>query len=317
MERLPTGPDDNISWDGRKTADYEKISNDGLWVWNGVEWQPRKTVEKKTSQYSPEEVSVVSPSIGNVSDDGFWRWNGTMWLPHEVEPRVAVQDEIIQPVKKEIISDDLAKFPGWSKETLNQYTAAGWTIDQLKEYYDNQVVNHHKPLVDNQMSVMMVNNTKKPKKLVWITFGALLPIIVVFLIFVGMVFANILNTMEEEDQSRVSGTWYNPEDTLTLYSNGTASDSTGVIVAWGISNGNLSTTFLIGEDNVDVFWKYEIISTSNDHRLIIMAPFTDIEDGEVVVDESGCIGYMDTIKGAEKEYFSNQFASFPSWCNPD
>ena len=317
MDNPVTGHDDNVSWDGRKTADFEKFSNDGLWVWNGVEWQPQKITEKKTSQYFSEEASVVSPGIGDVSDDGFWRWNGTMWMPCEVEPRMAVQDEIIQPVKKEITSDESARFPGWSKETLNQYISAGWTIEQLKEYYDGQVVNHFNPVVDNQMSVMMVNNTKKPKKLVWITFGALLPIIVVFLIFVGMVFANILNAMEEEDQSQVSGTWYNPEDTLTLYSNGTASDTTGVIVAWDISNGNLSTTFIIGQDSVDVFWKYEIISTSNDHRLIVMAPFTEIEDGEVVVDESGCIGYMDTIKGAESEYFSNQLASLPSWCDPD
>lgn len=312
-----TGHDDNVSWDGRKTADFEKISNDGLWAWNGVEWQPRKITEQKNLQYLPEQVGEVSPRLGDVSDDGFWRWNGTMWVPREAEPQRSQQDQIIQPVKMQIDSDDLAKFPGWSKENINQYLSNGWTIEQLKEYYDGQVVNHYKPVVDNQMSVMMVKNTKKPKKLVWITLGALLPIIVIFLIFVGMVFANILNVMEEEDQSQVSGTWYNPEDTLTLYSNGTASESTGVIVAWDISNGNLSTTFFIGDDEVDIFWKYEIISTSNNHRMLVMAPFTDIEDGEIVVNESSCIGYLDTIKGAERDYFNNQLASFPSWCDPD
>ena len=317
MDNSITGHDDNVSWDGRKTADFNKISNDGLWVWDGIEWQPRRITEKKTLQNLPEQVGEVPPSIGDVSDDGFWTWNGTTWVPHEAGPRPTQKDRIIQLEKMQIYPEDLAKFPGWTEETLTQYIAAGWTVEQLKDYYDNEVVNHNKPVVDNQMSVMMVNNAKKPKKFVWIIFGALIPLAVIFLIFVGMVFANILNVMEEEDQSQVSGTWYNPEDTLTLYSNGSASESTDIIVAWDISNGNLSTTFSLEDDEFDVFWKYEIISTSNNHRMLVMAPFTNIEDGEVVLDESGCIGYLDTIQGAERDYFNNQLASFPSWCNPN
>ena len=34
--------DDPHSWDGRKTADFAKVSNDGLWTWDGSEWTPRK-----------------------------------------------------------------------------------------------------------------------------------------------------------------------------------------------------------------------------------------------------------------------------------
>ena len=111
MDNPVTGHDDNVSWDGRKTADFEKFSNDGLWVWNGVEWQPQKITEKKTSQYFSEEASVVSPGIGDVSDDGFWRWNGTMWMPCEVEPRMAGQEEIIQPVKKKLLQTNLQDSP--------------------------------------------------------------------------------------------------------------------------------------------------------------------------------------------------------------
>ena len=47
MDNQITGHDDNVSWDGRKTADFEKISNDGLWAWDGVEWQPRKITKRK------------------------------------------------------------------------------------------------------------------------------------------------------------------------------------------------------------------------------------------------------------------------------
>ena len=44
------GPDDSTadgpqSWDGRKTADFARVSNDGLWTWDGSEWTPRKKAE--------------------------------------------------------------------------------------------------------------------------------------------------------------------------------------------------------------------------------------------------------------------------------
>ena len=46
------GPDDvssegHHSWDGRKTEDFEKVSNDGLWAWDGSSGRHAKKEEFK------------------------------------------------------------------------------------------------------------------------------------------------------------------------------------------------------------------------------------------------------------------------------
>ena len=38
------------------------------------------------------------------------------------------------------ISDaDLAKFPGWGEDVIQRYLDNGWTIEQLQEYYQEQL----------------------------------------------------------------------------------------------------------------------------------------------------------------------------------
>ena len=37
----------------------------------------------------------------------------------------------------------LARVPGWSESMVQEYLLQGWTMDQLTEYYDEQVRLHH------------------------------------------------------------------------------------------------------------------------------------------------------------------------------
>jgi len=37
----------------------------------------------------------------------------------------------------------LARVPGWSESMVQDYLLQGWTMDQLVEYYDEQVRLHH------------------------------------------------------------------------------------------------------------------------------------------------------------------------------
>jgi len=39
----------------------------------------------------------------------------------------------------EISAEDLAKCPGWPKETIQSYLDQGWSMDQLAQYYQEQV----------------------------------------------------------------------------------------------------------------------------------------------------------------------------------
>ncbi|MEC7253775.1 MAG: lamin tail domain-containing protein [Candidatus Thermoplasmatota archaeon] len=40
------------------------------------------------------------------------------------------------------LANDLERFPGWTEEMLQQYLDHGWTLDQLEEYYQQQVAEH-------------------------------------------------------------------------------------------------------------------------------------------------------------------------------
>lgn len=99
-------PDDLLSWDGRKTADFAKVSNDGKWTWDGSEWQPRKNAKKQVSNDNQEQdIDVQSQlvqaprfpkkndkpvdqahatHIGSISPDGRHQWDGDKWVPVEL-----------------------------------------------------------------------------------------------------------------------------------------------------------------------------------------------------------------------------------------
>jgi len=38
-----------------------------------------------------------------------------------------------------ITDEDLARFPGWGAEVIQKYMDNGWTIEQLAQYYQEQV----------------------------------------------------------------------------------------------------------------------------------------------------------------------------------
>ena len=37
------------------------------------------------------------------------------------------------------LASELERFPGWDEAMLKQYLDLGWTLDQLEEYYQQQV----------------------------------------------------------------------------------------------------------------------------------------------------------------------------------
>ena len=46
------------------------------------------------------------------------------------------------PLPSELSSEDLARCPGWPEATIQSYLDQGWSIDQLAEYYQEQVNEH-------------------------------------------------------------------------------------------------------------------------------------------------------------------------------
>ena len=55
-----------------------------------------------------------------------------------------VLDGSSQPTTSDIATQtiDVSKFPGWSEDIIQRYLDSGWTIEQLAEYYQEQVNNN-------------------------------------------------------------------------------------------------------------------------------------------------------------------------------
>ena len=313
------------SWDGRKTADFAKVSNDGLWTWDGSEWAPRK---KEVIQASYDQLSqhadaksdennlpmipihnqqtakeVVSIEAGSISPDGHHQWDGGKWIP--VELTKLSDDEVWMWNGKEWI-------PNPNRAVDKKEPAQS----QFQQMQNTQVAQYPRYAQNDQM--LLVQQTKKSKSGLWISLVIILPILFVAFttVMAGVLYVWASGLAEEQEQTDLAGTWYNTADTMTLYSNGSVDESTGLMIEWSSEEGNLTSTILIDGEEIELIWKYEIKIDSDDDRVLFMA-FFDSENGIQTneVAENSCIAYVDSVKGTEEDYFERKRAIIPDWCD--
>ena len=324
------GPDDSTadgpqSWDGRKTADFAKVSNDGLWTWDGSEWTPRKKGEIQASNDQPrqhnsaksDEINspmmpiqnqqtvreVVSIETGSISPDGHHQWDGSKWIP--VELTKLSDDGVWMWNGKEWI-------PNPDRVVHKKEPAQS----QFQPMQNTQVAQYSGYGQNAQM--LLVQQTKKSRSRLWISLVIVLPILFVAftIIMAGVLYVWASDLAEEQDQTDLEGTWYNQLDTMTLYANGSVDESTGLITEWSSKGENFTTTFLIDGEQIEIIWKYEIKKDSDDDRVLFMAYF-DSENGIQTneVAENSCVVYVDSVRGAEEDYMENKRAIIPEWCD--
>lgn len=317
--------DGSPSWDGRKTADFAKVSNDGLWTWDGSEWTPRKkeVIQASNDQLShnanakPDEnispmvpihnqqtaKEVVSIEAGSISPDGHHQWDGGKWIPVELT-KLSDDGVWMWNGKKWIPNPNRAvdkKEPAQSQFQQIQNTQ----VAQFSGYGQNA-------------QMLLVQQTNKSKSGLWIALVIVVPILFVAftVVMAGVVYLWASDLAEEQDQTDLAGTWYNNADTMTLYSNGSVDESSGLIIEWSSEEENLTTTFFIDGEEIDLIWKYEIKIDSDDDRILFMAYF-DSENGVQTneVAENSCTAYFDSVKGTEEDYIQRKQAIIPDWCD--
>lgn len=317
--------DGSPSWDGRKTADFAKVSNDGLWTWDGSEWTPRKkeVIQASNDQLShnanakPDEnispmvpihnqqtaKEVVSIEAGSISPDGHHQWDGGKWIPVELT-KLSDDGVWMWNGKKWIPNPNRAvdkKEPAQSQFQQIQNTQ----VAQFSGYGQNA-------------QMLLVQQTNKSKSGLWIALVIVVPILFVAftVVMAGVLYLWASDLAEEQDQTDLAGTWYNNADTMTLYSNGSVDESSGLIIEWSSEEENLTTTFFIDGEEIDLIWKYEIKIDSDDDRILFMAYF-DSENGVQTneVAENSCTAYFDSVKGTEEDYIQRKQAIIPDWCD--
>ena len=322
MDSKDSGIGDPLSWDGRKTADFVKVSNDGLWEWDGSEWLPRNTAKKQTTQNNQEQESVVQPDLvqipnspehceeavdlvpstktGTISPEGYHEWDGEKWLPVELGK----------------VSEDGSWIWNGKKWVGNQGVQTH-VVDNKQNLYSEVISHSANASFHDQEMIIIQQNKNTSRTFTRLSLVIIVPVVLVALtvVLAGILYVWADSLAEEQDQTKLTGTWYNYEDTITLYPNGTVVESTGGIIKWNSEGNNLTLTYLIDEEETDIIWRYEIKIDSDDDRVLFVAYYA-FEDGVQTneIAENSCISYGDSINGADREYWEDKTAIIPDWC---
>ena len=251
------------------------ISPDGYYQWDGSKWIP---VE-----------------LAKVSDDGYWMWNGIEWIPNPNRPKKETLGKSDQPSQAHI-------------EAQQAHSNSGMPTPYISTYQQPQLV-------------QLQPTKKKSSGGLWIALLIILPILLIALtvVMAGVlyVWASALSesALSEDPDQNLAGTWYNEDDTMTFYSNGSVVESTETIVRWSSQGENLTTTFVLDGEEVDVVWKYRVEMDSDDDRILFMAAY-EVVDGVQTneIDSDSCIAYTDSVESTEEDYNESKRAIIPAWC---
>lgn len=322
MESKESGPDDLLSWDGRKTADFAKVSNDGLWAWDGSDWQPRRTTKKQTSQNNQEQETGVQPDsvqipkfpdqseeaveqapstdIGTISPEGHHQWDGEKWLPVEFGK----------------VSEDGCWIWNGEMWVANRGIKPHTTVEEPNPISEGTSV-EQAPFIQNHEMIIIQSDRKKSGIF---TKLSLATVILIAIVAITVVLAGVLvdDSIYSENNRAVEGTWYNIEDTVTFYPDGTVSESTENVKNWKVDGDNLTLTYQFDEETFDVIFRYDVVYDSEGDSLLLIALYEYENQSQTnVVNESSCFGYSDSILGSEPGHIEERWLIYPTWCNPE
>ena len=157
-------------------------------------------------------------------------------------------------------------------------------------------------------------------KTVAIVVGIIVFAVAAIVVLAGVLYVWASDLAAHNNGEEIEGTWYNPEDTISFYPNGTVSESTETITQWRTDSNDLYFTFHIDGEDIEIRSIYDIVLDDQGDSLLFMAFYQiDTESGTQTdeIDEGSCVNYSSSISGTENEHFEERRAVFPSWCNPD
>ena len=240
---------------------------------------------------------------GQISEDGNWVWNGNEWVPI---PPTSYEGQEMEVRPQQAITP--------TPTVVHHITA-----DPAQQFVSPQpVIEYNQPAQQAPIMFVQQSNSRKwgAGKIAAFAVIGFVVFIAAIVVLSGVLYVWANSLAEEQDQSELAGTWYNTDDTMTLYANGTAVESTGVIIKWSSEGHHLTTTFLIDEEEIDFVWRYEIMIDTDGDRVLFMA-YYDTEDGVQTneIADNSCIVYIDSVNGADEDYYEEKLAVIPDWCD--
>lgn len=242
--------------------------------------------------YSWDGTKWTAVELTKTSPDGFWIWNGFEWVPNPASE---------QPSPVEVDGLHPSAMQGFEQPSEHLSNPNG------PNYIQQQPVLY---------AVQTPSKGASPVFLAVVIGGVFLFLAVVFTVVLSGFLYVWASDLAEGNSTSVSGTWYNPEDTMTLYPNGTMTESSGLLTNWSILDGDLITTFTIDDQSANITWKYAVKEDLGGDSVLFLALYEWNDTGMTnQVNSTSCIAYSESVLGSEADHFETRMAIFPSWCD--
>ncbi len=156
------------------------------------------------------------------------------------------------------------------------------------------------------------SNTSKILVIAGISIVVLIAISVVF---AGVMYVWAANLAEDNGDQSIEGTWYNIDDTMTFYPNGTLTESTNSAISWQTTNGDLVMEFLFEDNIYEIELKYTIRDDTDGNKILFMA-YYEYVDGEKTSNMAPeqCYSYSSSVSGSDPSHWETIRAVVPIWC---
>ena len=244
---------------------------------------------------------------GTISPEGYHQWDGEKWLPVELGK----------------VSEDGYWIWNGEKWVGNKGVQAHGLVEERHPIYE-EPTSRPNPSLHTQEMIIIQQGRNKSGTSAKLSLVIIIPVVLValFTVLAGVlyVWASELSgeSIFSENERNIEGTWYNPNETITFYPNGTVSEASGSITDWRVEDNNLTLTYQFDEERFDLRFIHTIVYDSEGDSLLILALYEIENQSQTnVVNESSCFGYSDSVLGSEPGHFEERRLIYPEWCNPE
>tara|TARA_Y100000589_G_scaffold275647_1_gene269825 strand:+ start:101 stop:874 length:774 start_codon:yes stop_codon:yes gene_type:complete len=170
--------------------------------------------------------------------------------------------------------------------------------------------------INDGLYIVSTQTTKSStSKILFIAAISIVALVAISVVFAGVMYVWAANLAEENDDQSIEGTWYNVNDTMTFYPNGTVTESTNTFMSWQTTDGDLVIEFFFDDNIYEIELKYTIRDDTDGNEILFLA-YYEYVDGEKTSNMAPeqCYSYSSSVLGSDPDYAETVRAVIPTWC---
>lgn len=170
--------------------------------------------------------------------------------------------------------------------------------------------------ISDGLYIVSTQTTKSnPSKILLIAGISIVALVAISVVFAGVMYVWAADLAEDNEDQSLEGTWYNVEDTMTFYPNGTVTESTNSFLSWQTTDGDLMIEFSFEDNIYEIELKYTIRDDTDGNKILFIA-YYEYVDGEKTSNMAPglCFSYSSSVLGSDPDYAETIRAVIPTWC---